>query len=139
MTQYIFDFEENFKLGIDEMDNEHIILVDMLNRVYELLNENKSREARIYFNKTLSNYVQEHFSSEEVYMENIGFPDLEKHKRIHSNFRRSFNLLKPKIEADDDAAFRQALRDTFSWIVSHIGVTDKEYANYYFKTKTSQV
>ena len=41
MTQKLFDFEEEFKFGIDEVDNEHIILVNMLNRTQELLNQSK--------------------------------------------------------------------------------------------------
>ena len=136
MTKNIFDFEANFKLGIDEVDSEHIMLVDMLNRVYELLNENKPHEARAYFNETLSTYVHEHFSNEEAFMESFEFPGLEKHKTIHANFRSSFNALKPKIETNDDVAFRQSLRDTFAWIISHIGITDKEYATYYLKQKS---
>lgn len=137
MAQKLFDFEEQFKFGIDEVDSEHIILVDMLNRTQELLNQNKRAEALDYFSETLSLYVHEHFTNEEAFMASFDFPDLDRHKVIHSNFRRSVDSLKPKIISGDDAAFRQALRDTYMWVVSHIGGADKEYADYYQEQKNS--
>ena len=137
MKKQLFDFEEQFKFGIDEVDSEHIILVDMLNRTQELLNQGKRDEALNYFNETLSLYVHEHFSNEEAFMASFNFPDLDKHKAIHSNFRRSVENLKPKIADGDNAAFRQALRDTYMWVLSHIGGADKEYADYYRKQKNS--
>ncbi len=131
MAKKLFDFDAEFRLGIDDVDNEHIKLVDMLNTVHELLNAGKKSEARQYFNETLASYVDDHFANEEKFMRNIGYPALEEHRRIHENFRRSFRNQQPLLEASDDAAFRGALSDAFTWIISHIGKTDKKYASYY--------
>lgn len=132
MAKKLFNFENEFRLGIEEMDNEHIKLVDMLNEVHALLSEGKRDEARRYFSETLSNYVDEHFSDEEQFLERIGFPGLEAHKKIHETFKASFRELQPKIESYDEAAFRSALNDTFTWIIVHIGKTDRKYAKFYF-------
>jgi len=131
MAKKLFDFDTEFRLGIDSIDNEHIKLVDMLNEVHALLSEGKRDEARQYFNETLSSYVKEHFANEEKFMETIGFPYLDEHKRIHENFKKSFHELKPSIESADETAFRKALNDAFTWIISHIGKTDKKYAAFY--------
>jgi len=131
MANEIFNFEAEFKLGIDEVDSEHIKLVEMLNAVHALIREGKKDDARQYFSETLSAYVVEHFANEEAFMERIGYPGLEDHKKIHENFKKSFRELLPKIESFDDRAFRMALTDAFTWIISHIGKTDKKYAKYY--------
>lgn len=131
MGKKLFDFDAELKLGIDAVDSEHVKLVDMLNDVYALLSEGKRDEARRYFNETLSSYVYEHFANEEKFMESIGFPFLNEHRKIHENFRNSFHELKPLIESYDEAAFRKALNDTFTWIIAHIGKTDKKYATFY--------
>jgi hemerythrin-like metal-binding protein len=131
MAKKMFDFDAEFKLGIEMIDNEHVILVDMLNQTYALLGEGKKDEARQYFTETLSGYVDEHFAHEEKFMESIGFPSVEEHKKIHVGFKQSFYDLKPRIESYDDAAFRNALNDTFTWIIAHIGKTDKRYATFY--------
>ena len=131
MANEIFNFEAEFKLGIDEVDCEHMKLVEMLNAVHALIREGKKDEARQYFSETLSLYVVEHFANEEAFMERMGYPDVEDHKKIHENFKKSFSELLPKIESFDDRAFRMALTDAFTWIISHIGKTDKKYAKYY--------
>ena len=129
----IFNFDEEFKLGIEAADVEHGQLVDMLNRTYALLKDGDRAEARLYFSQTLSAYVHEHFQNEEAFMKGIGFPELAEHQAIHANFRKSVEALALKIEQADDVAFRQGLADTFTWIINHIGKTDKKYAAYYLE------
>lgn len=135
MTKKLFDFDAEFKLGIEVIDREHVRLVDMLNDVHALLSEGKRQEAQNYLNETLSAYVVEHFTNEERFMASIGFPGLEDHKKIHDNFRRSFEELKPQIASYDESAFRKVLSDTFTWIIGHIGKTDRRYATFYHAQK----
>ena len=132
MASYkMFDFDTRFRLGIEGVDKEHEQLVNILNRVSQLLDENKLREALEYFSKTLSDYVNEHFSNEEKFMENMNYPQLEIHREAHKKFQDSFNELKPKIEQYDENAFRKSLLDTFLWLISHTGKIDRDYADYY--------
>jgi hemerythrin len=137
MAKKLFDFDAEFRLGIDSIDNEHMKLIDMLNEVHALLGAGKKDEAQRFFSETLSSYVSEHFANEEAFMERIGFPLIAEHRKIHENFKKSFNELKPLIEAYDDAAFRRALTDAFTWIITHIGKTDRKYAAFYF-SKTAR-
>lgn len=134
----LFDFDAEFRLGIEAIDNEHIRLVDLLNEVHDLMSAGKRDEARWVFRETLAEYVDVHFANEEKFMESIGFPQLEDHRKIHATFKRSFEELKPQLEQADDEAFRKALTDAFSWIVTHIGKTDRKYAAYYFSKQDGQ-
>ena len=131
MTEQLFDYDAEFRLGIDAIDNEHIKLVDMLNTVHALLGEGQRDEARRYFNETLSGYVVEHFAHEEQFMASISYPFVNEHRAIHEDFKQFFYALRPRIAADDEGAFRQALNEVFTWIVAHIGRTDKQYATFY--------
>ncbi len=136
MTKKRFDFEASYRLGIDEVDNEHIRFVDMLNHVYALLDENKQHKAAVYFSNTLSNYIDEHLSNEEDFMRSFNYPDLEKHKIIHRRFQDTFATLKDKIKNDDGDALRKGLQIAFSWLISHIGTEDKKYTNYYMEKQS---
>lgn len=135
MSKPLFDFQAEFLLGIDEIDAEHRTLVDLLNETHALISEGQREAARTRFVETLSAYVNEHFANEEAFMERIGFPGIEDHRKIHENFKASFNDLKPLIETYDDEAFRKALGDAFSWIVMHIGKTDRRYARFYLENR----
>ncbi len=127
----LFNFDDEFKLGIESSDVEHKMLIDMLNRTHDLLNAGKKEDAHTYFRETLSAYVHEHFDREEAFMASFKYPKLVEHKRVHANFRSSMERLMLQIETDD-TAFRKALSDTYVWIISHIGKTDRRYADYYF-------
>lgn len=131
MTKPLFDFDAEFKLGIDAIDQEHVVLVDMLNQVHALISQGQRDQARRYFAETLANYVDEHFANEEKFLARIHFPQLDEHKKIHEQFKQSIRDLQPLIESSDEAAFRKALNDTFTWIIAHIGKTDKRYASFY--------
>ncbi len=137
MTKKLFDFDAEFRLGIEAVDHEHVRLIDLLNEVHALLSEGKRGEARRVFGETLADYITVHFANEEKFMESIAFPKLEDHRKIHENFKRSFQALKPQIEQADDEAFRKALSDAFSWIITHIGKTDRKYAAHYFSKPTA--
>jgi hemerythrin-like metal-binding protein len=130
MAKAIFNFDEEFRLDIEEIDNQHIQLVSMLNDVYELLNNGQKDQARIMFTSTLSDYVIKHFSDEEKFMISIGYPAFTDHKRIHDNFKNDFNKLKPSLEAADVAAFRKALADAFSWTLTTSGRQTKSMPSF---------
>lgn len=124
----LFNFDSEFRLGIPEMDNEHSILINMLNEVHEYIRNGEKVKAAVYFKQTLAEYVGTHFSNEEVFMEKIGYPQLDDHRKIHANYKQSVEEILPKIDALDENAFRDALTDTYIWIINHIGKTDRRYA-----------
>jgi len=68
MANEIFNFDTEFKLNIDEVDSEHIKLVEMLNTVHAMVRAGKKDEARTYFSETLAAYVVEHFANEETFV-----------------------------------------------------------------------
>jgi len=135
MTKDFFDFDLEFKLGIEDIDNDHMKLVNLLNKVQTMLGEGQKDEARIFFNETLAAYINEHFANEEKFMASIGYPALEEHKQIHEKFRNSFQELAPSIASCDDTAFFKALSEAYTWIILHIGKTDKKYVTFYVSKK----
>jgi hemerythrin len=131
MTKDLFNFEAEFKLGIEMIDQEHMKLVNMLNTVHRLVVDGKKAEAIEYFSLTLANYVVEHFRHEEAFMASFGYPGLADHIQIHENFKKSFMQSLPRLASYDEAAFRAALSDAFTWIINHIGRTDRKYVQFY--------
>ena len=138
MMTHFFNLESEAKLGFSKIDNEHSRIIDMLNHTTTLLREGKPKQARIYFKDVLSFYVYEHFVNEELFMESFNFPDIEGHKKVHENFRNSFEKTKALVETYDDTSFRQVLSDTFIWTSSHIGRVDKKYIEYYFEQNLAE-
>lgn len=130
MAAKLFNFDDEFKLGIAEIDSEHAILVNMLNEVMDLNRSHEKEKARDYFQETLAKYVVEHFAHEEAYMQKIGYPHLEEHRQVHENFKQAMNRYLQQFNPQDEVAFRGALMDAYSWIINHIGKTDRKYVSF---------
>ncbi len=98
--------------------------------LYEFLKEGKKEEALEFFEKELLCYVDHHLSEEEKFMEEIGYPELDKHRKAHDIFRREIYNLIPYVKSGDPKAFRQALAYAWGWLYTHITKTDKKYGIY---------
>ena len=127
----LFNFDNEFKLGIEHIDLEHAGLVNMLNEVHNLIRANEKTKARDYFRDTLSAFIGQHFAHEEAFLQEIGYPQLDEHKKIHAQFRQSMDAVLPQLDSEDDTAFRNGLTDVYTWIINHIGKTDRKYAAFY--------
>ncbi len=121
---------EDLKTGVEEMDKDHQMLVDYLNEVYALLRDGKRQEAMKVFKDALLQFVEVHLAREEKFMEAIGYPELEAHKKLHEIFRKVLYDLLPEVEKGDAEAFREALAIAWGWLMTHIGKTDKKYGEY---------
>jgi hemerythrin len=126
----MIEFDDNLLTHVEEMDKQHMRLVALLNNVYELLKEGKKEEAFELFKRELLSYVEYHLSEEEKFMEKIGYPGLDDHRKVHDMFRREVYNLAPHIEKGDPKAFRGALSYAWGWLYTHIAKTDKKYGIY---------
>ena len=125
------DWSENLSVGVDQMDAQHKTLVDLINNLYDLLEEGKKKEAMALFREKVKGYLEKHLSDEEKFMESIGYPDIEVHKRAHEKFRKLMLEVCEKLDKGDEKEFRSALALLWGWLYSHIQKVDKKYGQFY--------
>ncbi len=126
----VVEWSDELSTGVVGMDEQHKVLVDMINYIYKLLEEGKRTEAMEFFSDTLVEYVNMHFSEEEKMLERVGYPDLENHKKIHNQFREIMMKSVPKIRQGDEREFKTSLALVWGWLYSHILKVDKRYGEY---------
>ena len=75
----MYEFKEEFKTGIDQIDQEHKRLFEIADQIYELKNKefvhDKYDEIRSILEE-LRDYTDTHFAHEEAYMESIGYKNM---------------------------------------------------------------
>jgi hemerythrin len=135
-TDFI-EWDERYVINIPLIDEQHKELVRLTNELYQgcLMGDDV---ARSYFMKTIKSvvdYVGKHFSAEEKMLENINYPYLGAHKNQHEEFVKK--VLEDVKNFQDGKkfvpnVFVRYLRD---WILSHIAMEDKRYAEYIFNLK----
>jgi hemerythrin len=126
----MIEFDNNLLTHVEEIDKHNMKLVELLNNTHKLLKEGKKEEAIEFFKKELLVYAEYLLSEEEKFMEEIGYPELDKHRKVHEVFRREIYNLTSHVENGDSKAFREALALAWGWLYSHIAKTDKKFGIY---------
>lgn len=128
-----FVWSNKLMLGVNNMDDEHKILVDKINILVSVLSDQYEKKDKIsLYNafKDLAAYTREHFSHEEKFMESIRYPQLNSHKKIHEKLLEQVGRYGQQIENGtlDDQKLISFLRN---WLISHIMGVDMQYAQHY--------
>ncbi|MDR2068710.1 MAG: bacteriohemerythrin [Spirochaetaceae bacterium] len=133
----LVEWDDRYSVGIPLVDEQHKELVNMTNALYEACLAG-DEAARAYFLQAIHgtvDYVKYHFAAEEKILENVRYPDIIEHKRAHESFvKKIFEDVK-SFEAGKKFVPNVFVRYLKDWILTHIAVEDKRYAEYIFSLK----
>ena len=120
----MYEFTDDCRIGIPEIDSEHKQLFELINAAHDILSlddvdlQQKS-ELILY---QLKDYAKIHFAHEEAYMQAIQDPELTSQKQEHSDFITYINTT--NIARLDNAnirpAFENLLKYLSNWLFHHI-------------------
>lgn len=119
----MFTFTKDCLIGIDEIDQEHQKLFELIAATDTALKSDDEpiANALLLINE-LKQYAVTHFAHEEAYMAQIHDPELERQKKEHSAFVAKINSYNLSDVTDDSAkAITLELLEYLSkWLMSHI-------------------
>lgn len=116
-------------LGIREIDDQHAQLVACLDRLALWVGKGQGFAAALDALQALNDYVDKHFSYEERFLAANGYPKLDEHIAEHGRIRDELAKLNQEVLDGGDIS-EELLALVRQWIVSHIGVEDREYAKF---------
>jgi len=115
------------KTGIDLIDEQHQVLIDLISEFDEAVNNNMGKEVLGRTLDEVVNYIGLHFNTEEDLLLRHGYPGFDGHRLKHNKlvnqvlkFREKYNKGIPNMESE----IRVFLMD---WVVSHINKSDMDY------------
>ncbi len=132
--------DSRYSIGIPEMDAQHARLFELIDRFRAKAADGLADDPAIAAAEDalaeMLDYVKQHFSSEEAFMERHGFPGLAAHKRKHRELEDQVNGLHKDIQ--DYRAGAKASRSAplklnlfvNVWLLEHILGEDGKYASY---------
>ena len=128
-------WSDTYSVGITLLDDQHKGLLDFVNDLFNHATGNADEE-HTYFQKVIqqaTQYISEHFVTEEECMLAVNFPGYNEHKKAHDEFK--FAVVKSVNEYNAGKAlslvnFANFLKD---WIASHVIGMDKLYGSYFVK------
>jgi len=131
MKSQVLEWSEELATGLDIVDNQHKGLINFINDLTNNIDLDHKKELK-YFNSVkdeITNYIIEHFSTEENIMElnNINKRFLDQHRYEHSTFIKKIGGIIETSEINfslDDVVFF-----LIEWVINHINQTDKNSLN----------
>ena len=127
MTDTLFEWNASFLIGIEELDYEHKVLIDDINRLHEELvrHDQKSK-----IEKCLGDiYVrmQAHFALEEHVMQEHKYKFFDEHKREHDELLDKYTEYMLRFLNDTGTSSSIAIEDSLKqWVMNHIVTSDKK-------------
>lgn len=132
-----FAFTDNYRTGIELVDDEHQRLFEIIREVNELvhaelLHDKFDEIMRIL--EELKDYTEVHFQDEEAYMESINYPELDIQKLTHAAFiERLVDIDLSELDEIDDNQ-QEYLKDLIEfllgWLSNHILKMDKKIGEF---------
>lgn len=128
---------QDYTIGLESMDEEHKVLISAIKDAMELLEDDNMlyKDDEVYkLLSRLEDYIKMHFSHEEEYMEEVGYPGLEDQKIQHRQFVKrleEFNESAETMKLDNQNEVIGELLDyLLEWISWHIKEEDKKYVSF---------
>jgi hemerythrin len=120
----MFEFKEEYKIGVHNIDIQHEKLFEIGERAYKLLTDTYSVDKYdriVAIIQELKEYTIIHFQTEEAYMESIGYKRLFSQKMDHADFMKKVNEVDlSKIDHNQDGYIMGILDFVAKWLTEHI-------------------
>lgn len=115
--------------GIGKIDEQHQILVNLLNEANIKLTPNNNAKFLEEITRNLLSYALYHFETEEGLMQKYGYiEDSDAHIRQHRSFSAKVVAVRNDIKTGLPISREDLLSFLNSWLINHILNTDKQFA-----------
>jgi hemerythrin-like metal-binding protein len=128
-----FKWEPEYVFGIKEIDDQHKYFVGLLDKMYEAILNNHSREELGEMLVSLINYAVKHFDTEEKYFDEFNYDGAAEHKLKHEELKNKvLDFQKKFLENKVDISF-DLINFLEDWLVDHLCNLDKKYVECFHK------
>ncbi len=128
-NQDLVIWSNEYSVQLPEIDEQHQILVACINSLWRALAVGQDQKIIGELLESLWIYTETHFLAEEILMEEAGYPELEIHQQIHLGFIEKLNKV-VKSQADGKPIGLELLQFLTDWLINHIKVADRQFANF---------
>ena len=123
-------WQKDLETGIEKIDKQHMMLVGMINELYDGITNGKSMEKMSDVLTGLMHYAQTHFQTEEALFREKNYPETQQHIKEHNDFIIKVSGLFDKLNKGElvlSVDLSKFLRD---WLIKHVMYSDMKYREY---------
>lgn len=129
-------WKDKYKIGVDLIDQQHKELFKRVSDFTKTIRSEEDWDAKLdKVKETMSfmkDYVITHFNEEEIYQEEINYPEIEIHKKAHAKFKEGIDNY---IKIFEEEGFTEEKIQEFggklmAWLIMHVGKMDQKIGEY---------
>jgi hemerythrin len=125
--------------GVVEIDQQHLILVNMLNRLNDAVKNRESRKDIYRIIDEVISYTALHFATEERLMVQSDYPEIEWHKAKHKELIKDALHLKEKLDYVGEEMFSDWFNHwPFDRVLAHIQYADKQIEDHIIQSRVKK-
>ena len=126
----MLQWKEEYEVGVAEIDEQHQKLIDIANRVYELMRNELALDKYdqiVEILQELKEYTVYHFHFEEGLMQKARYKKRFSHKILHQNFLAQVEAVDLSAVDENQEAYLVQIMDCIAnWLIDHIVGEDKK-------------
>jgi hemerythrin len=126
----MLQWKEEYEVGVAEIDEQHQKLIDIANRVYELMRNELALDKYdqiVEILQELKEYTVYHFHFEEGLMQKAKYKKRFSHKILHQNFLAQVEAVDlSAVDENQEAYLIQIMDFIANWLIEHIVGEDKK-------------
>lgn len=119
-------WSSSYSVKVNQMDQEHQRLVDIINNLYAAMRTGRSKDAIGNILDELVTYTKTHFAHEEQLMQQSNYSGYPEQKRAHEALVAQLNEILEKYRAGT-ALGQEIMSFLKNWLINHIQGLDKQY------------
>jgi hemerythrin len=124
----LIEWNAQLRLGIEEIDNQHKKLIELINDQHIAMKERKAKEIMSDIIDGLTEYSIVHFSKEEKYFDEFKYVNSFSHKKEHQSFIKKINEFKSNFDKGKIMLSMEIMDYLKDWWTKHIQKIDAAYA-----------
>ncbi|MCL2575265.1 MAG: bacteriohemerythrin [Defluviitaleaceae bacterium] len=130
-------FNNSLITGIKEVDEQHMELVERINHLFTFVDGKVTAQELEDTFTFLVQYVAVHFETEDRIMQEINYPDMDKHIEQHELLINKAVNLREQLDTHgyELHSIIELRGFLLKWIVDHIKGSDLAFAEHYHKVK----
>lgn len=126
----VIKWRDSFAIGVESMDKQHKHLIDIINRLYTIIREDREDDSLEKIIDEMHAYAEKHLQDEEALLQKSDYPDLNGHIAIHSMYRERITKLEDEAKKNNNNA-KEMYAFLREWWTAHIMSEDKKYGAHF--------
>ncbi len=127
----IIEWQDEYSVGIEEVDAQHKELVAILDDLYNALLKAQGAEVVGSTLERLTEYTRNHFATEERLFKKYSYPEEQEHKKEHGEFLQKLNSFIKEHERGNKLIGVDLVHFVRDWFEDHFKVTDYRYSSFF--------